>query len=101
MKIAIIHYHLKTGGVTTVIKQQVAAIMDRCEVLLISGASPAATYPCDITVIRGLGYDTPESVGVQPEAVAASVLEAVEKKWKDGCDLIHVHNPTLKKNIFV
>ncbi len=98
MKIAIIHYHLKTGGVTAVIRQQVEAIMDRCDVLLISGAPPEATYPCDIAVIDGLGYDIPGTEGIPPEAAAMTVLEAIEKKWKNGCDLIHVHNPTLKKN---
>ncbi len=33
MKIAFVHYHLKTGGVTTVIKQQIQSIQPTCEVL--------------------------------------------------------------------
>jgi hypothetical protein len=98
MKIAFIHYHLKTGGVTTVIKQQVEAIMDTCDVLVLSGASPGSPFPCDIAVIPELGYDTPGSKRIRPEDVAASIIEAIGKKWKTGCDLIHVHNPTLKKN---
>jgi len=28
MKIAFIHYHLRTGGVTTVLRQQVEALLD-------------------------------------------------------------------------
>ena len=98
MKIVFIHYHLKTGGVTTVLKQQVAAIMDMCDVLLITGAAPASTFPCDIAVIPDLGYDATGIKGTRPEDVAASIIDAIARKWKDGCDLIHVHNPTLKKN---
>lgn len=33
MKIAFIHYHLKTGGVTSVLKQQVETLRDVCDVL--------------------------------------------------------------------
>jgi hypothetical protein len=98
MKIAFIHYHLKTGGVTTVLRQQVEAIMDTCDVLVLSGTSPGSPFPCDIAVIPDLGYDTPDSKRIRPEDVAASIIEAIGKKWKSGCDLIHVHNPTLKKN---
>ena len=37
MRIAFVHYHLKTGGVTTVIKRQVDAIQNTCDVLTITG----------------------------------------------------------------
>jgi hypothetical protein len=33
-------YHLKTGGVITVLKQQVEAVRDKCEVLALSGEPP-------------------------------------------------------------
>jgi hypothetical protein len=36
MKIAFLHYHLKTGGVTTCLKQQVAALKNDCD--MFSGA---------------------------------------------------------------
>lgn len=98
MKIVFIHYHLKTGGVTTVLKQQVEAIMDTCDVLVLAGTPPASNFPCDIAVIPELDYDAPERQHLQPEAVAASIIEAIRKKWENGCDLVHVHNPTLNKN---
>jgi hypothetical protein len=31
--------------------------------------------------------------------VAAFIINAIKLKWKSGCDLVHVHNPTLAKNI--
>jgi len=36
---------------------------------------------------------------VEPENVAEMVCRAIYAKWKQGCDLVHVHNPTLAKNI--
>ena len=55
MKIAFLHYHLKTGGVTTVIRQQIEAIQKDCETLAISsgvGAGMAAGV--------GIGFVIPD-----------------------------------------
>jgi hypothetical protein len=98
MKIVFVHYHLKTGGVTTVLRQQVEAINDTCDVLVLAGTSPESSFPCDAEVIAGLGYDGPEQKDLKPEDVAESIMEAIKRKWTRGCDLIHVHNPTLAKN---
>jgi hypothetical protein len=38
-------YHLKTGGVITVLKQQVEAVRDKCEVLVLSGEPPDISFP--------------------------------------------------------
>jgi hypothetical protein len=98
LKIAYIHYHLKTGGVTTVLKQQVDAIFDLCDVLVLAGSLPDSPLPCDVFHIPGLGYDIYNPNSSEPETVANAVIEAVYSKWEDGCDLLHVHNPLLKKN---
>ena len=98
MKIAFIHYHLKTGGVTTVLKQQVESILDICDPLVLSGDPPESPFPCDVVHIPGLGYDISGRNLTEPEGAATAILEAIHLKWKDGCDLVHVHNPTLKKN---
>jgi len=98
LKIAFIHYHLKTGGVTTVLRQQVESILDTCELLVLSGDLPESPFPCDVVHIPGLGYDISARNLMEPERVATAITEAIHLKWKDGCDLVHVHNPTLKKN---
>jgi len=98
LKIAFIHYHLKTGGVTTVLRQQVESILDTCELLVLSGNPPESPFPCDVVHIPGLGYDISGRSPVKPETVARAIIEAIHLKWKDGCDLVHIHNPTLKKN---
>ena len=99
MKIAFIHYHLKTGGVTTVLKQQVEAIREECEVLVLSGELPGESFPADSVYIPGLGYDSQSQKIYQPEKVADDIIKAVFSKWKNGCDILHVHNPMLAKNI--
>jgi len=98
LKIAYIHYHLKTGGVTTVLRQQVESILDTCDPLVLTGDLPESSFPCDTVYIPGLGYDIFKGDRLKPETVASAVINAIQLKWKSGCDLVHVHNPTLAKN---
>ena len=99
MKVAFIHYHLKTGGVTTVLRQQIHAVEKDCQVLVLTGEPPQKHFPADIVHIPGLGYADEQSIAEDPEQVAASVSAAIRSRWPRGCDLIHIHNPTLAKNI--
>jgi hypothetical protein len=98
MKIAFIHYHLKTGGVTTVLKQQVEAIKDDCEMLVITGTPPESPLSTETVCIEGLGYTNNRRVDPGPEAVAESIIKAIHAKFGGRCNLAHVHNPTLAKN---
>ncbi|MGD9082336.1 MAG: hypothetical protein PVH55_02125 [Desulfobacterales bacterium] len=98
MKIAFIHYHLKTGGVTTVLKQQVEALRDTCDLLVLTGEISESPFVCDTVHIPGLGYDRRDQNRSTPQDIAAAITRAIHLKWKAGCDLVHVHNPTLAKN---
>jgi len=99
MKVAFIHYHLKTGGVTTVLRQQIDAIHETCQTLVLTGEPPKGHFPADVIHIPGLGYTDPQQRSIDPKPVAESVDAAIRNKWRDGCDLIHIHNPTLAKNV--
>ena len=99
MKIAFLHYHLKTGGVTTVIKQQVESLVDENQVLVISGAAPQSDFPADVVVIPELAYSTTESSSIDAYKVAQSVIGTIRQAFDiGGCDVLHVHNPILAKN---
>ena len=98
MKIAYLHYHLKPGGVTTVIKQQIDAVKNACEVLVITGSPPIDNFPAETVVIPGVGYTQPDITPESPENIAQAIIHAIHNKWKTGCDLLHVHNPLLAKN---
>ncbi len=99
MKIAFIHYHLKIGGVTTVLKHQVEALREECEVLVLSGEPPDISFPAHSVHIPGLGYDSQSQKEYKPEKVADDIIKAVFSRWNNGCDVLHVHNPILAKNI--
>ena len=98
MKIAFIHYHLRTGGVTTVLKQQAEAISDSNDVLVLTGELPESRLWADIRYIPGLGYDSFAEKTHAPDDVAEAIIKTILSKWKNGCDILHVHNPTLAKN---
>lgn len=103
MKIAVIHYHLKPGGVTTVIRRQIDATAATNDFLVIVGEPPpdsdTADLPADVVCLPEIAYDTPAGPACSdPVATAAGITQVIRKKWAGGCDLIHVHNPLLAKN---
>lgn len=97
MKIAYIHYHLKPGGVTTVIRQQVEAVSDHCRTIVLVGEIPSS---CRIPAIPipGIAYDQSGISKASPEQAADHIAKEIHSVWPEGCDIIHVHNPTLAKN---
>ncbi|MFH1985802.1 MAG: hypothetical protein ABIL58_28540 [Pseudomonadota bacterium] len=98
MKIAFVHYHLKTGGVTSVLKKQVAALQGAGDTLVLTGDQAATELPCPVVEIPGLGYDQPLDSPPNADRVAERILKALSQKWPGGCDVLHIHNPTLAKN---
>ena len=60
MKIVFLHYHVNTGGVTSVLRRQAECIQADNSVLVISGTPPAAGFPFPVRVIDAIGYDVPD-----------------------------------------
>ncbi|MDA3894605.1 MAG: hypothetical protein PF482_00505 [Desulfobacteraceae bacterium] len=98
MKIAFLHYHLKPGGVTTVIRQQIRALKDNCEILIITGEKPQAELGVKTIVIPEIAYDQPGIEQPLPEISGKKIIKAISDHWPSGCDVLHVHNPLLSKN---
>ena len=98
MKVVFIHYHLKPGGVTTVLKHQIEAVQTFGEALVITGEAPPEPLSAPFRIIPSLSYDTVRVDADSPKQIAAAVSSAIHETWADGCDLIHIHNPTLNKN---
>lgn len=97
-KIVILHYHLQPGGVTGVIRHQVNALKNDCDMLLLTGEDPRDPFDAPIKVVKGIGYDRSEESPADPRKTALQILDAIEQKFPGGCDLLHVHNPLLAKN---
>lgn len=98
MKIAFVHYHLKTGGVTTVLKRQIMAIQGICDTLVLTGDRAAADLPCQVVEIPELGYDRPGAPPPSADTLAGRICTVLSDQWPGGCDVLHIHNPTLAKN---
>jgi hypothetical protein len=98
MKIAFIHYHLKTGGVTTVLKQQLAAVAPPDEALVLTGDPGDRSLNTAIVHLPELGYRTAGNRSYNAHEVARQILKAVRDRFGGPCDVIHIHNPTLAKN---
>ena len=98
MKIVFVHYHLKTGGVTTCLRHQVEALKNDCEVCVITGELPRTGFPAKTIYIPELAYSTDYHRSFEPQTVAASMARAIESHFGVPCDLVHVHNPILAKN---
>jgi hypothetical protein len=98
MKIAFMHYHLKTGGVTTVLRKQLDAVARQCETLVFTGLLPEVPFPADIVHIPELGYSSEYKGSFDPQNVAQAILKAIHSRFNGPCDVLHVHNPTLAKN---
>jgi hypothetical protein len=111
MNVAIIHYHLNRGGVTTVIRSHIHAIAtaqaDVARVLLLYGGSRTG-WPDDdsyigpqvtLHVVPELAYDK----GPPAAANATYLADALERAlgqhdFQRDATLLHVHNHHLGKN---
>jgi hypothetical protein len=100
MKIVLMHFHLKLGGVSTVIRQQINGLKEWAEVLVITGEPAPADFPAETVHIPDIAYDRIIKTHDNPQSTARSIQEAVRSKFPQGCDMIHVHNPLLAKNKF-
>lgn len=97
MKIAFLHYHLKPGGVTTVLRHQVDALCRYAECIILSGAPPPSPFPCPVYHIPGIGYDDTQNYE-SPEEIADAIRTVIDDHFGNTCDLLHIHNPLLAKN---
>jgi glycosyltransferase involved in cell wall biosynthesis len=99
MRVAILHYHLRGGGVTRVIGQAAAGLAARgASVCVLTGEAPGADFPdVPAEAVAGLSYGdgAPER---EAEALRADLDEAAARCLGGAPDLWHVHNHALGKN---
>jgi glycosyltransferase involved in cell wall biosynthesis len=98
MKIVYVHHHLRRGGVTRVITEQIEAVGDVHQVLTVTGEAPDEPTPFPVAVIPSIAYDRDRRDHLTPEESAQAIFDAVRDHWGEDADLYHVHNPTLGKN---
>lgn len=96
MHIAIVHYHLSPGGVTTVIRAESVALTGAgIPHVILCGREAPTDLPA--RVLEDLDYS--EKPATSPASLLARLRhEALDALGRDP-DVWHFHNPTLGKNI--
>jgi glycosyltransferase involved in cell wall biosynthesis len=100
MRIAIVHYHLQTGGVGRVVQHACTALLGRGEqVVVLSGTAPQVSLPqgTELAVLPGLEYEERREAQT-PDQLAATMTTAATAALGGPPDLWHVHNHCLGKN---
>jgi hypothetical protein len=98
MNVAVLHYHLKPGGVTSVIRHQVQALQGRASVLVLAGGTEDPELDVPTVLVGGLSYDADGGERYPPADTVDSLIDAMTGVFGGLPDLLHVHNPTLTKN---
>ncbi|MDL2228680.1 glycosyltransferase, partial [Treponema sp. OttesenSCG-928-L16] len=104
MRVALVHYHLRRGGVTSVVHHQAKALSEAGdEVLIITGEANPDRHGIAQAVVGELQYDRlgdedRESVLWRAEILARKIYAAMEDHWGAAADIVHVHNPLIQKN---
>jgi len=99
MRVAILHFHLRPGGVTRVIEMACEALRrDGCEPLVIVGEPPPpdCRIPQEsLAVVPDLAYAVSSHRAGDLQAAVQGVLS---RHWQGGADILHLHNHSLGKN---
>ncbi len=101
MQIAIVHYHLRTGGVTRVIEHALEALAGSgLRIVVLSGEAPAEPLPhgTPVVVLEGLGYEE-QRARWDGRELARRLRRAAREALGGGPDLWHIHNHSLGKNL--
>ncbi len=100
LHVAIVHYHLRPGGVTQVIRNAADSLSGRpfrCAIL--AGGPPSFGSPVAacIRVVESLNY-SPDAATCTPEALVERMEKAAVEALGREPDLWHIHNHSIGKN---
>ena len=104
MKVAIVHHHLKPGGVTRVIESALRALQGVGVEVLICSSDLSESVPESLRdfwiPVPELAYDVRSSkLDLLADNLERSLESAVKSRWNGGPDLWHIHNHGLGKNL--
>lgn len=101
MRIAIVHYHLRPGGVTRVIQHTESALSEAVQTVVLTSEPPAASMPIssDYAIVEDLKYSTSANFSVRQ--FSAQLETTATEKLGGPPDIWHFHNHSLAKNLVV
>ncbi len=98
LRIAIVHYHLKAGGVTRVIENAVAGLSGHeIKTAVLSGEPYSGVALENTRAVEGLGYCS-SSDAPAPVVLAERMRETAIEALGGAPDIWHIHNHSLGKN---
>jgi len=101
MRIAIVHCHLRPGGVTRVIQHAVSALRGTdYRVVVLSGSppEPEVFLSDQVRLVAGLDYPNSGTPRQSPEQLVAALEANAREALGVPPDIWHFHNHTLGKN---
>jgi glycosyltransferase involved in cell wall biosynthesis len=95
LRLALVHYHLRPGGVTSVLlRAGTALVRQGVRLVALVGEPAAGSFPFPVVVVPGLGYGGEGERGLLADALrtaATGALDGPPEVW-------HIHNHALGKN---
>ena len=103
LRVAVIHYHLKRGGVTRVIESTLGGLQScsagEVDVVVIAGEIPEVyRYPEKAVRVAGLTYSNLQESTPPPVALLKDMRAAARAYFGTDPDIWHIHNHSLGKN---
>lgn len=102
MRVAIVHYHLKRGGVTRVIESTLNAFQSLqsppCCTVLAGEVPDDCSFKEHAITVSGLEYSNAQEQTPEPAKLLANMREAASKALGGPPDIWHIHNHSLGKN---
>jgi len=99
LRVAIVHYHLRVGGVARVIQHAASVLADAgIKAVVLAGEPPPEPLPVECRIVPGLQYDQPGSDASAITLVAA-LCEAARAALGGAPDVWHFHNHSLGKSL--
>lgn len=99
MRVAVVHYHLKPGGVTRVIENACAALKDEAVSLaVLSGEPYTGDHLANTACVPELAYCT-NAKPAQADALVKNLQQAARQALGAEPDVWHIHNHSLGKNV--
>ena len=101
LRIAIVHYHLRPGGVTRVIEHAIDSLTPLGHQVAVVCGEPPENPPhrsARVAVLPALGYGTSHTPQTTHDSVTTELRAAATQALGTAPDLWHVHNHALGKN---
>ena len=97
--VAIVHYHLRRGGVARVI-ETASACLTKAGIphVILCASPPEGRHKLPIRIVEELGYDSDRGAGVSGLRIVRAMRSAVREFFGTNRVIWHLHNHSIGKN---